>query len=141
MKVSELFALVAERGLLVELDEAGAPRLRGRVENATPALLKVLKKRREEIIRHLGAPPAAEPSAAFEPGPPLAHPREWLWATGNYYREAGWVAAMPQYEGRHPWGAAWWRHQGEAQWQALPDVGEANIANALALAKQKGHPI
>jgi hypothetical protein len=101
---------------------------------ATPALLEALKAWRVEIMQELGS----ESTPAETAAPRL---REWLWAAGNYYVEAPYVAAMPQYQDKHPWEAAWWRWQGEDEWRPLPEAGEALVENALALARQKGHPL
>jgi hypothetical protein len=107
MSTDTLLAFLEERGLKVELTADGTPTLRGPKEEATPALLDVLKMpvHREEIVRRLKPPELPKP-------PPL---REWLWRTGHRY------TAEP--EDRPDWnpaGAWWFRLQGETQWRAVP---------------------
>lgn len=107
MTVAEIVGLAAERGLRIEVDYLGNPRLRGPREEVTPALLTVLKLYREDLVEALPREPA-----------PVG-PREWLWRTG--YVEA-------ERPGSPTWGksdahkdtAFWWRKQGQCGWQPVP---------------------
>ncbi len=102
MSTDDLLAELAERGLAIAF-VGGNPTLRGPAEAATPVLIRVLKRHREEIVRRLAPPP----------------PREWLWRTGYVEVER---------PGSPTWGkpdahkdtAFWWRKQGQSGWQPVP---------------------
>lgn len=57
MTAAEVLAAVAARGLRIEADACGNPRLRGDREAITPGLLRLLKAHREAITATL-TPPA-----------------------------------------------------------------------------------
>lgn len=89
---------VKARGLRVELDDMGVPRLRGPREMITSTLLDVLRLRRSAVIAHLGGAPKSV---------------EWLKTDGTI---------VPDENPPHEWppqGCYWERRNG-GPWVAIP---------------------
>lgn len=57
MKLDDLLGKIRGRGLDIVFDVDGQPRVKGDKEMLTPALVRLLKLRREEVIRKLGPKP------------------------------------------------------------------------------------
>lgn len=102
MSTDELLKILQDRGLEVVFD-GRTPRIHGKRSELTPALVRVLKHHREEIIRRLAPPPL----------------REWLWRSGLKYTCLPYDEHCKRRE-NHPVGAGWWRWEGEIGWRRVP---------------------
>lgn len=77
MRLDELFRLVEARGCTLSLGADGAPRLAGDRARLTPALLRVLRLRREEIIARLRPRPPELFAWAWDEARQLYFRRRW----------------------------------------------------------------
>jgi len=101
MTLDELLEIVEERGLSVTLGPDGQPRLRGPKEEATPALVEMLRLCRDDIIERL------------RPAHDTYQVQECRWRNGH-------VGTHSNPEQGWPVGAGWWRPVGETKWQPIP---------------------
>jgi len=99
MRLDELLPLLGERGLSVEVNEQGDPKLIGDSADVTPLLRKALARRRAEIIDHFLSKIRAKV--------------ECLWP-GTGYIGPHWFTE------RWPAGAYFWRQTGTEDWQPIP---------------------
>jgi hypothetical protein len=111
----QLMCELASRGLQVTTRD-GKPVLRGPSVEVTPALLRVLARRKDEV---LALAPIVVPRPEDIPRKP---PREWLWRSGLRYTEHPLDHTFGRV-GCHPAGAWWWRHEGEPGWRVVPGRG------------------
>lgn len=95
-----LMQVLRERGLTLRFLEDGSPAVSGNKDEATPALMNMLRLYRGELIVECAPRPAAKPI-------------ECRWNNGfvgrHAFPEAGW-----------PTGAWWWRQVGETAWKPIP---------------------
>jgi hypothetical protein len=117
----QLMCELASRGLQVTTRD-GKPVLRGPSVEVTPALLRVLARRKDEVLALAGVAPEPPPAPIVVPRPediPRKPPREWLWRSGLRYTEHPLDHTFGRV-GCHPAGAWWWRHEGEPGWRVVP---------------------
>jgi hypothetical protein len=117
---------LASRGLKVAATD-GKPVLRGPSVEVTPALLRVLARRKDEVLALAGVAPG--PPAIVVPAAediPRKPPREWLWRFGARYTE-GPLNRCYGRAGCHPAGAWWWRYEGEPGWRVVPGRGGKGV--------------
>lgn len=95
MKLVDLLQVLKDRGLRIEV-KAGEPKLIGPKDEASPALIRVLKLREAEIMQYY-------------------RPREYLDVWGGVY-----VGYDP--EALPCVGSFWWRYRGESDmdWKGVP---------------------
>lgn len=108
--LDDLFRIVAERGLRLSLGPDGQPILTGERVEATPALVRLLKLRKAEIVERLR-------DASRKPAPSIWHRREFLCNDGQtIYRE-------PFPRNGKPYLVLAWRWEGEGpdEWRSVPD--------------------
>lgn len=120
MKAERLVKLVEELGLQIAVVD-GSPRLRGPAKLMHPALIRSLKRRREEIVA------ALHPGIRLAPPPSDSPLREWLWRTGHTSQECDYDAKCGD-QSHHPAGAWWWRWQGEMEWKPVPGRNPEGVA-------------
>ena len=133
LSLSELLQIFEERGLSIVI-ENGSPKLRGNTQAVTEALMRVLKRRRAEIVEHFSRQEESEPYFDYQPDePPPQQPsfryREWLDNDWRHY--AAWEGRerfgkqttfqVPNYADMayHPQGVRWWRFVGEREWRPI----------------------
>lgn len=109
MDLPRLLEILRERGLSIEVDGNGQPRLIGKPALATTKLLTAIKWHRSELIRMFAK----------------SLPMEVKYGVGHVTRSVfpgdGWPA-----------GGWWWRHVGDTVWQPIPGTpGEDHAADGF----------
>jgi hypothetical protein len=142
LTAAQIMGELASRGLAVCRGRDGRPVLRGPAAEVTPALRRVLARRKDEVLRLAGVapepPPIVVPALDDIPRKP---PREWLWRFGARYTE-GPLNRCYGRAGCHPAGAWWWRYQGEPAWRVVPGRGgkDATLPAGHTLSGLDGGP-